>query len=247
MATRPYRAVKRFEEIYNVVKCGNCGFVFVRDPPISTTLNSAPRADKPMPPAPRHYHIQRLLQRLCANPAQGQVVEIGVGLAQLASLLHKNFDYLGFEPSAHRASRAKSLGFPVRQTLFSPDELPGGVDAVVLDNVLEHVLDPNEMIADISRALKPEGILVVIVPNRHDLRRLHSGWRRRHFWTPPHHINYFSQGDMTRLLVRHKLVPRPFGLSPLRLPRDVSYLPRAASELLGQSCFGLNLYARKSA
>ena len=86
------------------------------------------------------------------------------------------------------------------------------VDAIVIDNVLEHVEHPAALARMAVDALRAGGLLVVIVPNIRDVRQLLPRWRRRHHWRPHHHINYFSAHDLRRLFAHHGMQPRFFGL-----------------------------------
>ncbi len=112
----------------------------------------------------------------------------------------------------------------------------------MLDNVLEHVREPRELVATALSALRPGGMFVIIVPNRYGMRRVVPSWRRERHWIPPDHINYFTARNVASLFERVGLKPRAFGFAPLRLP-DYKYFPRAALETMGLSPFGHNYYA----
>ena len=77
------------------------------------------------------------------------------------------------------------------------DSLNEKVDCIILDNVLEHLMDPREMMQIISDTVKPGGMFIVIVPNLHDVRRY---WQPDSFWTVWTHINYFNRRAFRRLL-----------------------------------------------
>lgn len=69
-------------------------------------------------------------------------------------------------------------------------------DICVLRNVLEHVLDPNFLLAELKKILKPGGILLITVPNDFsDLQKLATslGHIDQEFWfSPPDHLYYFN-------------------------------------------------------
>jgi SAM-dependent methyltransferase len=56
----------------------------------------------------------------------------------------------------------------------------GSVDGIICDTVLEHIENPDSAIREMSRVLKPEGVLVVIVPF---LYPYHSSPNDFHRWT----------------------------------------------------------------
>lgn len=66
----------------------------------------------------------------------------------------------------------------------------------VLRNVLEHVIDPALLLADLKKILKPGSILLITVPNDYsDLQNLaiKLGHITQEFWfAPPDHLYYFN-------------------------------------------------------
>ena len=76
-------------------------------------------------------------------------------------------------------------------------------DVVMLDNVLEHVIDPPALLGTLHRLVRPEGVLVVEVPNdfsRVQMTALSSGWIDRAFWVcQPHHLSYFNAEGLQSL------------------------------------------------
>ncbi len=154
-------------------------------------------------------------------------------------------EFIGFEPSPSLRSIASSRGLNARCEFYSAEKLPRAADAIIIDNTLEHVIDPAGMMAEAVRGLAPGGILVVIVPNRRDVRGIRADWRKRHLWIPPDHINYFAAADLQMLFEKVGLRMRYFGLRPLRLLGDLRFVPRAFGEQLGLALFGLNVYGLK--
>lgn len=50
---------------------------------------------------------------------------------------------------------------------MTPDHLPfdsESFDSVLIDNVLEHIEDPNSLLAEIKRVIRPNGGLLIGVP-----------------------------------------------------------------------------------
>jgi len=69
-------------------------------------------------------------------------------------------------------------------------------DLLWLQNVLEHVIDPIELLANLNSLISPEGILVLTVPNDFSITQI-CAQKYNHidsdFWVvPPDHLNYFS-------------------------------------------------------
>ncbi len=73
-------------------------------------------------------------------------------------------------------------------------------DVVWLDNLLEHVLDPLNLLKECKRLLKPDGVLVIEVPN--DFSVLHKfllekKYINSEFWIAiPDHLSYFNKSGL---------------------------------------------------
>lgn len=80
-------------------------------------------------------------------------------------------------------------------------------DVCILRNVLEHVIDPPMLMAQISRILKKDGIALITVPNDYsDLQKLAMDNKHitREFWfAPPDHLYYFNTKNITPFMEKN--------------------------------------------
>lgn len=80
-------------------------------------------------------------------------------------------------------------------------------DVCVIQNVLEHVLDPDAMINRIKAILKTDGLLVVNVPNDYSalqLKAIETGIIDREFWFGPiEHLHYFNTENLPDFISYH--------------------------------------------
>ncbi len=101
-------------------------------------------------------------------------------------------------------------------------------DIAVASEVLEHVLDPDALVANIARHLKPGGLLLVTTPNGYGpwelsnyLRPHHVArrwnWLRRAIGKPPYtagtgpdHCQHYTRGRLLSLFRRHGLAVHRF-------------------------------------
>jgi 2-polyprenyl-3-methyl-5-hydroxy-6-metoxy-1,4-benzoquinol methylase len=144
-----------------------------------------------------------MIRQLC--PA-GKYLEIGcAGGATLAEARAQNFEAIGVELSSEMAEWGrKNLQLDIRagaleQQRFSDNSF----DVVYLGDVIEHLLTPKEVLAEIRRVLKPQGIVALAYPMELNhvvprLRRL-LRWQRQ---SPnkPYHLFYYTTKTMKRLL-----------------------------------------------
>ena len=223
--------------LFHYARCRNCGMVLVRDPvavdepppkvaPEASTATPRPqRAPQRFRPRPGHHYLAAALAPLVnALPPGRTVLDVGCGRGELAVLVRPRIEssvtYLALEPHRSYAETAMGRGVDVRmQSLeqFADDPASRGAwDLVVMDNMLEHTPDPGDVITKAKALLRPDGALVIAVPNLNDIRRYLPG--RFNMWIPAVHINYFSAGTLTRLL-------RAQGLRPEYLQASVAGAP----------------------
>lgn len=135
-----------------------------------------------------------------AKRGKGRLLDVGCNEGRGLILYRGNgFTVEGLEPNRAAAAVARASGFTVYTELleeFRPDE---PYDVVVLSNVLEHSLDPLDMLAHVSRMLKPGGSVWISCPNN-------NSWLRKLFgkywinWHVPFHIFHFSKSSLARAL-----------------------------------------------
>jgi len=126
---------------------------------------------------------------------------------------------LGIEPDAVVGSRAAVRGLPVRAGFF-PDVLDAGerFDAIVFNDVIEHIPDIRSALDACRQHLNEDGILILNLPNSrgffYRLSKLIArlGWRMpfERLWQkemPSPHVHYFSTDNLPRLVA-----PRGFEL-----------------------------------
>jgi SAM-dependent methyltransferase len=85
---------------------------------------------------------------------------------------------LDLDPSAVRAARAE--GLDVQEGSYALLTDFGQVfDCIICSHVLEHVHNPQDMLRRLAKALKPDGTLLLSLPNATSLVRSHFGddWR----------------------------------------------------------------------
>ena len=226
-----------------IATCGQCGFVYAPVVRVHTATElNLPSDYQPVWRA-RHRQIARLLNRHLRDG--DLVVDVGAGFGELGLVVGNGgrFRYLGFEPSLSIAAAAGRRGVDLRPEFFRPGAV-ADAGAVVLDNVIEHVDAPVPLLEAAAGALRPGGLLVVIVPNRWDVRQVIPRWRDANHWIPPEHINYFTPRVLGHVLSRMRLDVRPFGFAALGRD-DWRYWPRAVLERIGVYPFGINMYGVK--
>jgi 2-polyprenyl-3-methyl-5-hydroxy-6-metoxy-1,4-benzoquinol methylase len=154
--------------------------------------------------------LERLVPRFRARRADvierevagRRVLDVGCGRGYLPAILReRGWDAHGIEISDQAAEHARrDLGLPVHVGTIedSPFE-DASFDAIVFWHVLEHVADPVAALRKAHALLKPNGFLLVAVPNYSSLQARFAG---RHWFhlDIPRHYHHFRVEVLHRLL-----------------------------------------------
>jgi SAM-dependent methyltransferase len=108
------------------------------------------------------------------------VVEVGSFVGGfLATGQDHGWKMLGVDPGKEVASFCHRKGLPVHVgTLNDAPLLPCSVDAVAIWNTFDQLPNPDTTLAAVRRVLRPEGVLVIRIPNGLAYRRAWA-WHRR--------------------------------------------------------------------
>ena len=109
--------------------------------------------------------------KLLENVKLGKtILSVGCGLAtDLNALGRANCTTLGIDPERKFLDKGKKKNNADNLIQGIGEQLPladNSIDLVLLFEVLEHVINPEETIRELHRVLKPSGCLFVTVPNK---------------------------------------------------------------------------------
>ncbi len=131
----------------------------------------------------------------------GRLLDIGCNEGRGLKIYSRNgFNAEGLELNETAAAVAREKGFTVYTYLLQEFQPSNPYDVVVLSNVLEHSLNPKEMLADVRRILKDDGQVWISCPNNHSWQRNVFGrdWAN---WHVPFHIVHFSAAAVKSILL----------------------------------------------
>lgn len=104
----------------------------------------------------------KLARKLKEKSNGGRVLDVGSGAGFFIEVLEKEgFETYGVEKTADTSHGKKIIAKDVSE--IPPGTLP--FDVITMLWVLEHIPDPDEVMAHVRALLKPHGILIVRVPN----------------------------------------------------------------------------------
>ena len=125
------------------------------------------------------------------NNQPGTLLDIGAGTGDfLIQAKKQKWNIVGVEPNDQAKEQAKKKGILLETTTSN---LPSNnFDVITMWHVLEHVPDLSEQIKELKRLLKPNGHLVIAVPNfkSYDAQYYNSHWAA---YDVPRHLWHFSR------------------------------------------------------
>jgi SAM-dependent methyltransferase len=134
--------------------------------------------------------------------SEGWLFDVGAGdCRHFAELGRLGFSFAGVEINAAMAERARQQGYDVESGTLEEMDLTrhlGRYDIVSMNHVLEHVLDPREVVRRAWSILKPGGHLIGQLPTRTSWEYPFFGstWAGYHY---PRHTQIFSRPALVRL------------------------------------------------
>lgn len=129
------------------------------------------------------------------------ILDYGCGAGEFVKFISEDFKTFGFEPNENARKFAQQKS-PKTTFLSSPtlSEIEdGSLDLITLWHVFEHIENQSEILSVFHRKLKPNGKLIIAVPNHTS----YDGQKYKAFWAAydvPRHIFHFSREGMLRLM-----------------------------------------------
>jgi SAM-dependent methyltransferase len=135
-------------------------------------------------------------------PAPGQsLLDVGCATGEFLKLARERFACFGVEVNAETAAIARSNGFDV--TTGTLADVPGSerFDVVTMLQVIEHLVEPTEPLADVRRLLQPGGIFYLNTPCVDSAS--FALFRERHMHVSSFgHVSLFTKAGLERLAAR---------------------------------------------
>jgi 2-polyprenyl-3-methyl-5-hydroxy-6-metoxy-1,4-benzoquinol methylase len=128
--------------------------------------------------------------------APARVLDAGCGIGLMLADLAAGFDAVGIDISADYIEFCHEQG--LNATIGWLDALPfpdGSFDAAVCCDVFEHVQQPDDILAELKRVVKPGGVLVVRVPDGD-----HTGVGKDSGFGYPVHLQQWDEPELRAFL-----------------------------------------------
>jgi SAM-dependent methyltransferase len=163
-----------------------------------------------------------------------RVLDLGCRDGALTAAYLEGNELVGVDADREALAEAARLGIETRWAdLEQPLELGDeSFDVVVAGELLEHLRDPQRLVADVRRVLRPGGTFVASVPNAYRLKGRLLFLFGRPPENDPTHLQMFSGADVRALLAGfedphlHFVAGRLVPLHPRLFANDIVFAGR---------------------
>ena len=198
------------DEVFRLVRCRRCGLLYLNPRPPTSDVDRyyrddyAPFARRGLAARVKTLTFEREvagLWPLLAPPAR--VIDVGCATGELLRAVRGrgNPNVLGIEPSdgAAKIARQRRLLDVITGTLEAAKLPSGSVHTALLSHTAEHLPSPSGTFAELHRVLRPDGSVVLWVPNAASLaaRVLGEWWIG---YDAPRHFYTFTPATLSRAL-----------------------------------------------
>jgi SAM-dependent methyltransferase len=136
----------------------------------------------------------------------GRLLDFGCGIGDfLAHAQSKGWSVQGIEPNEKAREIASDK---LKCEVFDNkglDNFPDNhFDLITLFHVLEHVYSPDDLLSELLRILKPDGRLILALPNKNSFD---AGFYKKYWagWDVPRHLWHFNSESIEHLLKYHQM------------------------------------------
>lgn len=147
--------------------------------------------------------LKNKLKLINSQAPKGKILDIGAGVGDFLLTAQKDgWQIIGTEPS----EKAKNIA--IQKGISFVDDLKAiesqSLDVITMWHVLEHVPNLEDQIAELKRMIKPNGTIIIAVPNFKSFDARYYG----KFWAAydvPIHLWHFSKTAIQKLFAQQEL------------------------------------------
>ncbi len=226
--------ITSYIEHFDTERCRRCGFIFMNPPFDDETLNSFYSREYYEGEADYSYIDERQLgefadyvyrariRKIKKYVQEGNFLDVGCSFGGLLGAAAKQgFSPYGIELSAFSHEHSSEL-FPGNIHNGTLGDHPFSEDffsVITMVELIEHLEDPAEAIAECYKLLKKDGLLLIQTANMEGNQARREGENYAYYM--PGHLSYFTKGNLTE-----RLKTAGFNKIKVYQPVDFGLLPK---------------------
>jgi ubiquinone/menaquinone biosynthesis C-methylase UbiE len=239
---------------FAVVKCKNCGLVYLNPQPTIEELKKYYPDDYPVYQSRKAFSFNPLyallskIKHKIIKPKKPEIfqnikrkkikfLDVGCGSGESLEKLrieHPDWDFYGVDISKIACQKTKEKNFKIFQGELKDAKFPNNYfDTINLSHILEHLNNPKQTLQEARRILKPDGLIIINLPNIDSL----TAKIFRSYWyalDTPRHLYHFSPKTIKIILKQtgFRITKINFSTSPKVFMRSLNYFFRKKNPFL---------------
>ncbi len=203
------------QEKFSIVACKSCGFKFTNPRPDNAVLGNYYKAESyvshtnskkgiinKMYHMVRSHTLKTKIKLISSFVPRGTILDYGCGTGMfLSECKRSGWETFGMEPddNARQIASEQNLNLFSDKSTLQLHIAEKEFDVITLWHVLEHVTDMFDTLAFLKHKLKPQGVLIIAVPNHksYDAEYYNEYWAA---YDVPRHLHHFELKTMKALL-----------------------------------------------
>ncbi|TAE68353.1 MAG: class I SAM-dependent methyltransferase [Bacteroidetes bacterium] len=209
------------EKEFQIVACQNCDFKFTNPRPSAEEIGKYYHSDNYISHSNtkkgilaqiyqkvRKISLQAKLKHIQKESQleKGSILDYGCGTGNFLKICQENnWEVTGIEPEEIARKQAEDLlKINIKENIFETELKTKSFDVITLWHVLEHIHLLDETIEKLRELLKPNGILLIAVPNcaSADAKKWKEYWAA---YDVPRHLYHFTPQTLPLLLKKHSI------------------------------------------
>lgn len=192
-------------EAAHLCQCRKCGFIFSQKIPTVDELeehySKYGRNDYLSPITIKRY--EELLDQFEKYRKLGKILDVGCGIGYFLEVAKKRgWEVYGTEYTDQAVSICRDKGISMEQGILDPSNYDlDSFDVITSFEVIEHINNPLEELANFYSLVRPGGLVYITTPNFNSLLRykLKSAYN---VITYPEHLSYYTPKSLSNVFKR---------------------------------------------
>lgn len=232
------------QESFSIQKCQHCGFLLTNPRPAKENIgvyykseNYISHSNKKQGLFAGLYQLARKRNlsskyKIISKQAKtGRALDIGAGTGHFLNYLeNKGWKAQGIEPDEEAASFARNnFNLQIDSEKKIAEFKNDSFDLITMWHVLEHVHNLNERMSELARLIKPQGLVILALPNpeSYDANYYVKYWAA---YDVPRHLYHFRKRDIKKLAEKHNFSVEE--IYPMKL--DAFYVALLSEKYIGK-------------
>jgi len=205
------------QEDFSIYSCPSCGYKFTHPVPAPEIIGNYYKSTDYVSHSDtkkglffklyhfiKKYNLRKKQKLIFTYKTSGNILDYGCGTGDFLGVFNPSvWHTTGIEPDTETRNYAIKKN---NISVSSPEELqnlkPASFDVITLWHVLEHIADIELKINQLKSLLKPDGIIVIAVPNSNSYDALCY----KDYWAGydvPRHLHHFNPFTLEKFLIKH--------------------------------------------